>query len=67
MLPGSNYGKHGEGYLRIAITRPVEVLSEAMRRLKKEDFDLGRLRIIPPGAKIPKRRIKNLDKENTYA
>jgi LL-diaminopimelate aminotransferase len=35
MLPGSNYGKCGEGYLRIAITRPVEVLSEAMRRLQK--------------------------------
>jgi LL-diaminopimelate aminotransferase len=35
MLPGSNYGKCGEGYLRIAITRSAEVLSEAMRRLEK--------------------------------
>ncbi len=35
MLPGSNYGNHGEGYLRIAITRSVEVLSEAMKRLQK--------------------------------
>ena len=35
MLPGANYGKCGEGYLRIAITRSVEVLSEAMQRLKK--------------------------------
>jgi LL-diaminopimelate aminotransferase len=35
MLPGSNYGKCGEGYLRIAITRSVEVLSEAMHRLQK--------------------------------
>ena len=35
MLPGSNYGKGGEGYLRIAITRSVEVLSEAMHRLQK--------------------------------
>jgi LL-diaminopimelate aminotransferase len=35
MLPGSNYGTYGEGYLRIAITRSVEELSEAMRRLKK--------------------------------
>jgi len=34
MLPGSNYGNYGEGYLRIAITRSVEVLAEAMRRLK---------------------------------
>ncbi len=35
MLPGSNYGNCGEGYLRIAITRSVEVLSEAIRRLQK--------------------------------
>ncbi len=35
MLPGSNYGNYGEGYLRIAITRSAEVLAEAMRRLKK--------------------------------
>jgi LL-diaminopimelate aminotransferase len=34
MLPGSNYGKYGEGYLRIAITRSVDVLAEAIRRLK---------------------------------
>jgi LL-diaminopimelate aminotransferase len=35
MLPGSTYGKHGEGYLRIAVTRSVEVISEAVRRLKR--------------------------------
>jgi aspartate/methionine/tyrosine aminotransferase len=29
------YGKHGEGYLRIALTHPVKRLSEAMARLKK--------------------------------
>ncbi len=34
MLPGSNYGKYGEGYLRIAITRSEDVLAEAIRRLK---------------------------------
>ncbi len=38
MLPGSNYGKYGEGYLRIAITRSVEVLSEAIRRLQERGF-----------------------------
>jgi len=38
MLPGSNYGKYGEGYLRIAITRSVEVLSEGVQRLKKMDL-----------------------------
>ncbi len=35
MIPGSMYGKHGEGYLRIALTHPKERLAEAMRRLKK--------------------------------
>jgi LL-diaminopimelate aminotransferase len=35
MIPGSMYGKYGEGYLRIALTLPVERLSEAMRRLRK--------------------------------
>jgi LL-diaminopimelate aminotransferase len=35
MIPGSMYGKYGEGYLRIALTLPVDRLSEAMRRLRK--------------------------------
>ena len=35
MIPGSMYGKFGEGYLRIALTNPAERLAEAMRRLKK--------------------------------
>jgi LL-diaminopimelate aminotransferase len=35
MIPGSMYGKYGEGYLRIALTHPVERLAEAMERLKK--------------------------------
>jgi LL-diaminopimelate aminotransferase len=35
MIPGSMYGKHGEGYLRIALTHPVERLGEAMKRLEK--------------------------------
>lgn len=34
MIPGSMYGKYGEGYLRIALTQPVQRLAEAMRRLK---------------------------------
>jgi LL-diaminopimelate aminotransferase len=33
MIPGSMYGEHGEGYLRIALTHPVERLAEAMRRI----------------------------------
>lgn len=35
MIPGSMYGKHGEGYLRIALTHSAERLAEAMGRLKK--------------------------------
>lgn len=34
MIPGSMYGAHGEGYLRIALTHPVARLTEAMSRLK---------------------------------
>ena len=35
MIPGSLYGEHGEGYLRIAFTHPLEKLAEAIRRLQK--------------------------------
>ena len=33
MIPGSMYGKYGEGYFRIALTHPADRLSEAMDRL----------------------------------
>jgi LL-diaminopimelate aminotransferase len=33
IIPGSMYGKYGEGYLRIALTHPVKRLAEAMSRL----------------------------------
>jgi len=35
MIPGSMYGKYGEGYFRIALTHPAERLGEAMDRLNK--------------------------------
>jgi LL-diaminopimelate aminotransferase len=35
MIPGSMYGKYGEGYFRIALTHPVKRLAEAMERLSK--------------------------------
>jgi LL-diaminopimelate aminotransferase len=35
MIPGSMYGKYGEGYLRIALTHPADRLEEAMERLKR--------------------------------
>lgn len=34
MIPGSMYGKYGEGYFRIALTHPASRLAEAMERLK---------------------------------
>jgi LL-diaminopimelate aminotransferase len=34
MIPGSMYGKHGEGYFRIALTHPADRLKEAMLRLE---------------------------------
>jgi LL-diaminopimelate aminotransferase len=33
MIPGSMYGKYGEGYFRIALTHPTARLAEAMDRL----------------------------------
>jgi aspartate/methionine/tyrosine aminotransferase len=35
MIPGSMYGRHGEGYLRIALTHPVDRLAQAMQRLQE--------------------------------
>ena len=35
MIPGSMYGKYGEGYLRIALTHPADRLADAMDRLKR--------------------------------
>jgi LL-diaminopimelate aminotransferase len=35
IIPGLMYGKHGEGYMRIALTQSVERLSEAMERIKE--------------------------------
>jgi LL-diaminopimelate aminotransferase len=34
MIPGSMYGRHGEGFFRIALTQPAERLAEAMERLR---------------------------------
>ncbi|MCD8024642.1 MAG: LL-diaminopimelate aminotransferase [Candidatus Gastranaerophilales bacterium] len=33
--PGNGYGKYGEGYIRIAITKPTEVLKTAISRMKE--------------------------------
>lgn len=35
VVPGTGYGKYGEGYVRFAITLPKEKISQAIERLKK--------------------------------
>jgi LL-diaminopimelate aminotransferase len=34
VTPGSGYGKYGEGYFRISLTYPDELIEEAMRRIE---------------------------------
>lgn len=36
--PGNGYGKHGEGYIRIALTVKKERIKEALQRLKDSGF-----------------------------
>ncbi|MFH1847297.1 MAG: LL-diaminopimelate aminotransferase [Candidatus Omnitrophota bacterium] len=38
MTPGNGFGKSGEGYIRMALTRDVEELKEAVSRIKKNFF-----------------------------
>lgn len=33
--PGNGYGKYGEGFFRIALTKPVGVIKEALKRMKE--------------------------------
>lgn len=33
--PGTGYGSHGEGYVRIALTAPVERMEQAIQRMEK--------------------------------
>lgn len=35
VTPGSGFGKHGEGYFRIAVTAPDNLIEEAIRRIQK--------------------------------
>jgi LL-diaminopimelate aminotransferase len=35
VTPGSGYGSHGEGYIRLSLTLPDEKLEEGLKRLKK--------------------------------
>ncbi|MEC4669611.1 MAG: aminotransferase class I/II-fold pyridoxal phosphate-dependent enzyme, partial [Nitrospirota bacterium] len=36
--PGNGFGEAGEGYIRMALTTPVERLVEAVERIKKAGF-----------------------------
>lgn len=35
VTPGIIFGKHGEGYIRLSLTAPIERLAEAMERIRK--------------------------------
>lgn len=35
MVPGTTFGSEGEGYMRLALVQPVELLEKAIERLKK--------------------------------
>ena len=35
VVPGVGYGKNGEGYFRIALTKDEKTIQEAMERIKK--------------------------------
>ena len=38
LTPGVGFGTHGEGYVRCALTQPVERLREAVRRIEESDI-----------------------------
>lgn len=44
--PGNGYGKYGEGFFRIALTKPVEVIKEALSRMKNAGIraDMGAIK-----------------------
>jgi LL-diaminopimelate aminotransferase len=41
VVPGSGYGKYGEGYFRISLTSPESLLQEAIERIKKAGIYFG--------------------------
>ncbi|HJK74495.1 MAG TPA: aminotransferase class I/II-fold pyridoxal phosphate-dependent enzyme, partial [Methanocorpusculum sp.] len=38
VTPGTGFGPNGEGYVRFAITRPVERINEAIARMKEHNI-----------------------------
>jgi len=53
VVPGTGYGKNGEGYFRISITTPTDRLKEAMKRLKKLKDSFSHKSTPPKAAKTP--------------
>ncbi len=39
--PGNGYGKYGEGYFRIALTKPTDILKKALSRMKEAGISYG--------------------------
>jgi len=35
LTPGIGFGKYGEGFVRFALTKPVEIIKEALKRIEK--------------------------------
>ena len=38
MVPGTAFGKYGEGYVRVSIVCSMEKLKEAVSRMKEDGF-----------------------------
>ncbi len=38
MVPGTAFGKYGEGYVRVSIVCPIDELEEVVKRMKKDGF-----------------------------
>ena len=35
VTPGIGFGRHGEGFVRFALTQPIERIKEALERIEK--------------------------------
>ena len=35
LTPGTGFGQYGEGFVRFALTQPIEKIKEALERIKK--------------------------------
>ena len=36
VTPGTGFGQYGEGYIRISLTSPEEILTKAMEKIQNE-------------------------------